>query len=137
LTNLLHATEAQHLYEAAREAMANSYAPYSKFAVGAAVLTFDEKIYKGVNVENASYGLTICAERIAIGNSITNGNRDIRAIAVCTRAAEATPCGACRQFIYEFGPGITIVYMSNGILVQKTIAELLPLGFDGSMLLHL
>src|SRR3954453_15352313 len=91
------------LMAAAREAQASAYAPYSNFPVGAAVLLSDGTIYRGCNVENPSFGLTICAERAAIFNAIADGRMDIAAVAVVTSAAKlCKPCGACRQVIAEF-----------------------------------
>lgn len=118
------------LYEKAEAASANAYSPYSNFAVGAAVLTVDGSIYLGTNVENASYGLTICAERVAICNAVTKGKRNITAIALYARKGDASPCGACRQFIAEFGESIEVIYVSKGRLACKTIKELLPVTFS-------
>ncbi|MEM3396683.1 MAG: cytidine deaminase [Thermoplasmata archaeon] len=116
------------LLDFAKDAMANTYAPYSKFPVGAALLTADGMIYTGANVENASYGLTICAERVAITKAVSEGKRKFVAIAVVGNV-EVTPCGACRQFIYEFGPDIDVIYLKNRKVVVKKISELIPEGF--------
>jgi cytidine deaminase len=96
------------LKRAAMEVRKLAYAPYSKFFVGAAVLTKSGSIYSGCNVENASLGLTICAERTAIVNAISSGEREFQAIAVCAHPL-GSPCGACRQFIAEFGTDIKIL----------------------------
>ncbi len=122
--------DARHLMEEARLASENTYSPYSKFPVGAAVLTRNGNITRGCNVENASYGLTICAERIAIGNTLSMGIKDIVAIAVYTPVGPVPPCGACRQFIYEFGPDIVVVFNHGEEMLQKTISELLPFAFS-------
>ena len=111
----------------------NAYAPYSKFKVGAAVMTKSGNIFTGCNVENASYGGTICAERVALCKAISSGERKIKAIAIVYGEKDfASPCGICRQFIYEFGADIEIIMAKlNGEYKIKTIAELLPDGFAG------
>jgi cytidine deaminase len=116
------------LIEAARAARHQAYAPYSGFAVGAAVLTGSGEIYPGVNVENASYGLTVCAERAAIFAAVTAGERTVEAVAVVTEAADITPpCGACRQVIAEFGATAVVVCEASGAIRHRwSIAELLP-----------
>ena len=88
------------LIEAAKKAQKNSYSPYSRYPVGAAVMTESGRIYTGCNVENASFGLAICAERVAIFNAVSHGEKKLRAI--CVAAKSAKPCGACRQVIIEF-----------------------------------
>lgn len=128
---------AESLYAAAKTACIVAYAPYSQFIVGAAVLTTDGQIVQGVNVENASYGLTICAERIAIGTAVSKGAKGIKAIAVYADVDSLSPCGACRQFILEFGPEIIVVFLQEKILVQKTASELLPFAFGkGHLIQH-
>ena len=116
------------LRDAACIASANAYAPYSKFRVGAACLTAGGGVFTGVNVENASYGLTVCAERNAVFHAVAAGEREIRAVLVYTPTAEpTTPCGACRQVLSEFGGDITILCHCDGDAVLETsIAELLP-----------
>src|SRR3954463_3809420 len=104
MPSILPAKLQQHLEKAARDAAANSYSPYSKFRVGAAVLTGSGKIFQGCNVENASYGLSNCAERTAIFAAVAAGERILKAVAVYTPTQVPTsPCGACRQVINEFG----------------------------------
>ena len=92
----------------AREARARAYAPYSNFAVGAALLGASGRVYTGCNVENVSYGLTICAERVAVGRAVSEGEREFVAVAVVTQNG-ASPCGACRQVLSEFGPDMQVV----------------------------
>jgi cytidine deaminase len=132
--NYLTDRQADALLEEARSASANTHSPYSGFPVGAAVLTADGSIFRGTNVENASYGLTICAERIAIGNAITNGSSKIAAIAVYAPVDSISPCGACRQFILEFGADIVVIFRHEQITIQKTIKELLPFEFSKTSL---
>ena len=121
------------LVERARQASASAYAPYSKFRVGAAVVARDGSVYAGCNVENASYGLTICAERCAIWKAVSEGHTDLVALAVYTPTDTITPpCGACRQVAYEFGAGMAIICSSEGGTRNHTIAELLPGAFGPS-----
>jgi cytidine deaminase len=120
------------LIEAATAALRAAHAPYSKFRVGAAVRTSDGRVFAGCNVENASYGLSICAERVAIFNAVSQGAREIAAIAVCTEGDEpAPPCGACRQVIAEFARDPTTIVLTNtsGRTTMTTLAELLPRPF--------
>jgi cytidine deaminase len=100
--------ELQPLIQQAAEARLGAYAPYSDFLVGAALLTTEGKLFTGCNVENASYGLSICAERTAICKAVSEGYKKFRAIAVAASPL-ASPCGACRQFIVEFGKDITVI----------------------------
>ncbi len=119
------------LIQAAREARKRSHAPFSRFLVGAAVLTADGTIHTGSNVESSSYGLTLCAERLAICIALHNGDRDIREIAVVADTAGAPgPCGACRQFMHDFAPQAT-VHMVNlqGDKRVVQVEELIPWGF--------
>ncbi|MFH1644090.1 MAG: cytidine deaminase [bacterium] len=122
----------EKLVKAATLARENAYAPYSKFKVGAAVLTEDGKIFTGCNVENASYGLTVCAERNAIFKAVSEGYTKFVAIAVVLDDKDCgRPCGACRQVIYEFNSQIPVI-MSNleGKVEIESISELLPKSFD-------
>lgn len=117
------------LVEAARDVSLRAYAPYSKYSVGAALLADDGSIIGGCNVENASYGLTVCAERSAVCAAVAKGHKQMRAIAVVT-ADNGSPCGACRQFLLEFNPQMLIVLASpTGIHSAHTAQELLPHGF--------
>lgn len=111
----------------AREAQENSFAPYSAFRVGAAVLAGGE-IYQGVNVENAAYGVTVCAEQAAVAAAITAGQREIDAIAVVGDSeAPTVPCGRCRQFLAEFNPSMRVIMGGRTDAVQVSdLEELLP-----------
>ncbi|MCJ7646050.1 cytidine deaminase [bacterium] len=125
--------ERSRLMRAARRAVKQAYAPYSKFKVGAAVLTEKGRIYSGCNVENVSYGLTICAERSAIFSAVGKEGGDkmrIRAIVVFTKEkVPCAPCGACRQVIYEFGPEAIVIYQGSKGLVETSIPRILPEAF--------
>ena len=123
----------EELLSAAVQATERSYAPYSKFQVGAALLGKNDVIYRGVNVENASYGLTICAERSAIFGAISDGQRQFELIAIASPGGVA-PCGACRQVLHEFAPDIKILLVDTS--GEKEVAELslnmlLPHAFSG------
>lgn len=122
--------DAKELMKMARKARQNAYAPYSHFAVGAALLAESGKVYTGCNIENASYGLTCCAERNAIFAAVGAGERRFKMLAVAADSPEpVAPCGACRQVIAEFG--IPFVVMGNLKEATKTMTaeELLPYGF--------
>lgn len=117
----------RQLVDAARVAAGHAYAPYSKFHVGAAVLTESGQVYTGCNVENKVLGGSICAERTALVKAISEGHRSFEAIAVHCVAGEGWPCGVCRQFIREYGPKtIVIVESDAGNLICRPISELLP-----------
>lgn len=125
------------LVAAASKVRENAYAPYSKFKVGAALICEDGSIYTGCNVENASYGLTCCAERSAIFKAVAAGNRAIKAIAISLDSPDPpAPCGACRQVIFEFGPDIDVVMSaaSTGKVDVLKITDLLPRAFGPSSL---
>ncbi len=122
--------DAKELMKIARKARQNAYAPYSHFAVGAALLAESGRVYTGCNIENASYGLTCCAERNAIFAAVGAGERRFKILAVAADSSEpVAPCGACRQVIAEFG--IPLVVMGNLKEATKTMTaeELLPYGF--------
>lgn len=120
----------QHLVRAARDAQHAAYVPYSHYPVGAAILTSAGDVFTGCNVENASYGATICAERTAAVKAISEGARHFDAIAIVTSNA-ASPCGICRQFLYEFGPAMTVILAdeAGAISWEGPLSELLVLGF--------
>ncbi len=123
----LDAATIERMLRAAREAARHAYVPYSKFPVGAAVLTASGEIVPGVNIENASYGLTVCGERVAVFRAAAEGHREFRAVAVsATLAPGATPCGACRQVLNEFkGPsGDLQVILDHGAGVAPRIVPL-------------
>ena len=114
------------LIEAACEARSRAYAPYSNYRVGAAILTDDGRIFTGANVENASYGLSNCAERSAVFTAVTSGVRRILAVAVCTENA-GSPCGACRQVLAEFAADIPVFLTDDrGNMRATTLYALLP-----------
>jgi cytidine deaminase len=119
------------LKAAAKTAAGRAYAPYSKFHVGAAVLTSTGKIFAGCNVENASYGLCNCAERTAIFSAVAAKERRLECVVVYTPTQEATaPCGACRQVIYEFGPQARVLsFCASSDRLDTTITALLPAAF--------
>ncbi len=123
------------LVAAARVARGNAYAPYSNFLVGAAVLA-QGQVFTGANVENASYPIGVCAERVAVGAAVTAGKRSISAVALVGSSKEPTPpCGGCRQFIFEFGPDVVVVAETDdGRRKEWRIAELLPDAFGPSFL---
>jgi cytidine deaminase len=118
------------LLAAAQDARSRAYAPYSHFTVGAALDTGDGNVFLGCNVENASYGLTICAERTAIGAAISAGVRTMQAIAIAgPDGALTSPCGACRQVLVEFNPKMTVIFTTPEGTHTTTAAELLPHSF--------
>ena len=126
------ANKKQELLKAARKARSKAYAPYSNFHVGAAVLGANGKIYSGCNVENASFGLTSCAERNAIFAMVAAGETEIKEILVIGESKEfLPPCGACRQVIAEFAPPPTVIHMctGKGECRDTTVAELVPFIF--------
>jgi cytidine deaminase len=122
----------ERLLRTARAAMKKAYAPYSRFRVGAALLTSRGKVFSGCNVENASYGMTNCAERTAIFSAVAElgPKLGIQAIAVVNdHGVPCSPCGACRQVIYEFGPDAMVFFQGAQGATQAHITELLPEGF--------
>jgi cytidine deaminase len=130
LMNTIDDNDVRRLFDAAREAARCAHAPYSKFHVGAALLCAGGEIVSGANVENRSYGLTICAERAALFAAVTGGRRDFVALALVTpdAAAPVPPCGACRQVLSEFaGPDFPVYYSHDGeTVVRHTLGELYP-----------
>jgi cytidine deaminase len=133
---MMESSQFSALTEAAAAARRNAHAPYSQFAVGAAVLTAPGSIFAGCNVENASYGLTICAERAAVCAAVAAGQKQIVAVAVATSGGHA-PCGACRQVLAEFGPtmDVLLVDVDDPSRTRTTTLELLlPDGFSADAL---
>jgi len=119
------------LVAAAVEARGRAYAPYSGFAVGAALLSKGGRVFTGCNVENASYGLTMCAERVALFRAAAEGGREFVAIAVACGDSPCSPCGACRQALYEFAPNLRVI-MADGegkTWEAAQLGELLPAAF--------
>lgn len=119
------------LQEAAKAAFKQAYAPYSQFRVGAALLSDSGRVFFGANVENASYGLTRCAEQSAIQAMVSAGDRTFTQIVIYSHASPpATPCGACRQILFEFAPDADIFCINqDNETIQTTVKELLPYGF--------
>lgn len=123
------------LVRAACEARLRSYSPYSRFRVGAALLGRSGKVYAGTNVENASFGLSICAERAAVFRAVADGEREFEAIAVCADGLAPTPpCGACRQVLLEFGPDMVLLMAGDrgpdGTVKRYTVSDLVPEAFS-------
>ncbi len=120
------------LLDCAGEARTKAYVPYSGFAVGAALKACDGQVFRGCNVENVSYGLTVCAERVALFAAVAAGVREFTSLAVVTDAPEpAAPCGACRQVLYEFAPDLQVMLANlQGRQKKFSLKELLPEAFD-------
>jgi cytidine deaminase len=124
----------EKLIDQAQQAMSRAYSPYSKFKVGAALETDDGTVFTGCNVENASYGGTICAERTAMVSAVAAGKRKFRRIAITSDAEHpVAPCGFCRQFLAEFGTGLEVISRgAAGAVKTWTLAQLLPDAFTGA-----
>lgn len=124
--------EHKRLFDIATKAIGHAYSPYSNFGVGAALLTEDGEVVTGSNIENASYGLSICAERVAVFKAVSAGHGNFSVIAIASLpASDCPPCGACLQVLHEFAPDITIIYPDkSGDVVARKISEMLPYGFD-------
>jgi len=119
----------QALIDAARQARQRAYAPYSSFSVGAALRVRSGRVFTGCNVENASYGLTICAERVAVVKAVSEGERDFEAIAVVSQGG-VMPCGACRQVLAEFNPNLRVIMVDlEGNNREFCLSQLLPEAF--------
>jgi cytidine deaminase len=132
--NEISQNEIKELFEIARITLSNAYSPYSNYSVAAAVLTQNGKIFTGVNIENASYPTGICAERIALGNAISHGETKISAIAIISSVDDISPCGICRQFIYEFGEDVLVAFKWKKEIKQILIKDLLPFTFSQKLL---
>lgn len=128
---MLEAEAARQLVDVARMARERAYAPYSNFSVGAAVRCADGRIFHGCNIENASYGLTMCAERVALFNAVSAGCSSIEAIAIAGPEAQPTsPCGACRQVIAELAPDAAVIMAGLEAVRTRSVAQLLPEAFS-------
>ncbi|RKX36802.1 MAG: cytidine deaminase [Thermotogae bacterium] len=120
----------EELINIAVKAMKRAYAPYSQFKVGAALLTKSGKVFEGFNIENSSYGLSICAERVAIFSAVVAGEKDFEKIAIVADTDKlVSPCGACRQVMSEFGDFQVIMTNTSGQLIVRSVSELLPFAF--------
>jgi cytidine deaminase len=120
------------LVKEAKKVRENAHAPYSDYKVGAAILASSGKIYRGCNIENSSYGMTVCAERVALGCAISNGEKELTAIAIVTDDdPPATPCGACRQVLSEFQKNLIIISANlSGQQVLFRLSDLIPHPFQ-------
>jgi cytidine deaminase len=120
------------LIKKAKNARLKAYAPYSHFKVGAALLTKSGKVYTGANVENSTYGLTVCAERIAVFKAVNNGDKDfVKIVVVADKNPPITPCGACRQVLSEFAKDLQVVCVNlKGKIERYSLKELLPEAFE-------
>ena len=127
---MLTSNERERLIAAAKEARQWAYAPYSNYAVGAALLSKSGRVYEGVNVENAVFPMTICAERVAVFKAVSEGEHEFEAIAVVTRNG-GSPCGACRQVLAEFGldTAVLIADETGQVVLETTVKDLLPGAF--------
>jgi len=126
----------EELLAAALEVLNQAHAPYSEFRVGAALLDAEGKVHVGCNVENASFGLTICAERVAVSSAVASGAREYRSMVIAfVGETKVPPCGACRQFMAEFAPELEIAWGGpEGIVGRAILSELLPGAFHGGLL---
>lgn len=137
VVNEIGATEIQiksylTLCKNAQKAMQNAYSEYSGFKVGAALLLKNGEVVQSCNVENASYGLTMCAERAAIAKAVSEGFKpgDLDAIAISSNGKDFSPCGACRQVIHEFGVDVVVIFEFEGNVVITTASKMLPYGYS-------
>ncbi|MDD5645037.1 MAG: cytidine deaminase [bacterium] len=110
----------------AKKASEKAYAPYSGIKVGAVLVSENGKIFEGCNIENASFGLTVCAERVALLKAVSEGTKNFSKIAIVSGKQDAAPCGACRQTLAEFSPEMTVIWEKNGKVIFRTLRELLP-----------
>jgi len=133
--NELRAREIDRLVRAATESRDQAYAPHSHFYVGAAIWVSESEIVTGCNVENASFSLSLCAERVAMATAVARGYRSFQAIAIAS-VGGVTPCGACRQFLCEFGQDMQVIMSDvlTGARQSRRLSQLLPEAFDASSL---
>lgn len=126
----------EQLIQLAYDALPHAYAPYSRYRVAAAILTEDGQVFTGVNIENASYGATICAERVAVFKAVSAGQTKLKKLALVTGQGDfPTPCGMCRQVLSEFGAADMVIILANAEKTEcYTLEQLLPLSFTGSNL---
>lgn len=126
----------QKLLAAAQQAKTRACAPYSRFYVGAALLTASGKIYEGCNIESSSFGLTCCAERVALYKALSEGEKEFERIVVCAETEEfCSPCGACRQVLWDYAKNIDVILMNaSGATKTLSLRELLPEAFDDRLL---
>ena len=126
----------EKLLELAHEARERAYAPYSHYAVGAALLTKDGRVYQGCNIENAVYPVGTCAERTAMSKAVSEGHTDFVRIVIAGRSSDyCYPCGMCRQFMKEFAPEMQVICLNGkGEALELTLRDLLPYGFDSTFL---
>jgi cytidine deaminase len=132
-TFVMTVSDRDELIQAALAAQQRAYSPYSNFPVGAAIRSASGRVHQGVNVENASYGLTLCAERVAAAAAVAAGDCEFTAIAVASRGG-ASPCGACRQFLAEFNPKVQVLMVDSEApnkISETTLDVLLPVPFSG------
>ncbi len=124
-------TSNEELIQKAKKAQQNAYAPYSQFKVGAALLTNEEQIFLGCNIENSTFGATNCAERTAVFNAVCNGVREFKKLVIVSDSnTPVMPCGICRQVLFEFSPDIEIISVgTTGNIEQTTLPEIFPKGF--------
>lgn len=127
---MISENDKKRLLQEAKTASGKAYSPYSKYPVGSAVLTTNGNMYSGCNIENASFSLTICAERVAVSKAISEGDQNLLAIAVYSPKGNISPCGACRQFIREFGSEIEVIYEIDGVVKVKKIKDIIPDSFS-------
>jgi len=127
-------TDNKKLVQEAKKARGNAYAPYSKFKVGAALLSKKDKVYTGANVENSSYGLSMCAERVALFGAVSSGEKEFSKLAIVANTKKPiTPCGACRQILLEFCDDLEIISATiKGKMKRYTLKELYPFPFKAS-----
>jgi len=129
---MIISNEQKKLFDTATKAIGFTYSPYSNFGVGAALLSENGEVITGNNIENASYGLSMCAERVAVFKAVSEGHKNFSVIAIASfPVSDCPPCGACLQVLNEFAPDITIIYPDkSGEVVARKIFEMLPYSFE-------